>query len=83
MQMRSRCFYSVVMTNSKLDYCHSGVILSLSVIYFFSFSFYVLFPFIDFYVFLFLLQDNKASSRSYSSIKSQYISLADAPLRSS
>ena len=30
MQMRSQCFYSVVMTNSKLDYCHSGGILSLS-----------------------------------------------------
>ena len=52
MQMRSQCFYSVVMTNSKLDYCHSGGILSLSVIIFFSFSFYDFFAFINFCVFI-------------------------------
>ena len=32
MQMRSQCFYSVVMANSKLGYCYSKGILSLSVI---------------------------------------------------
>ena len=80
MQMRSQCFYSVVMTNSKLDYCHSGGILSLSVIIFFLLAFMISLL-LSIFAFLFLLQDNKAGSRSYSGIKTQYISLDNAPLR--
>ena len=34
MQMRSQCFYSAVMANSKQGYCYSSGILSLSVIKF-------------------------------------------------
>ena len=34
MQTRSQCFYSAVMTNSKLEYCYSSGILSLSVVKF-------------------------------------------------
>ena len=52
MQMRSQCFYSVVMTNSKLDWTRNWWNLSLSVIIF-SFSFYDFFAFINFYVFYF------------------------------
>ena len=44
--MHSQCFYSVVMSNSKLGYCYSSGILSLSVI---KFSFYT--GFLDFFAF--------------------------------